>query len=96
MWRRVYRLVKMELCLAALLLCMLANTISGTTQCSNRFRDDERNHVDHDQDDCDQDSPDQDNRDQDDRDHIQVRRGHRRMVRGEEKGQLDWSCSEMC
>ena len=65
---------------------MLVNTISGTTQCSNRFRDDERNHVDR----------DQDNRDQDDRDHIQVRRGHRRMVRGEEKGQLDWSCSEMC
>ena len=91
MWRRVYRLVKMELCLAALFLCMLVNTISGTTQCSNRFCDDERNHVDRDQDNC-----DQDNRDQDDRDHIKVRRGHRRMVRGEEKGQLDWSCSEMC
>ena len=52
--------------------------------------------VDRDQDNCDQDNRDQDNRDQDDRDQIQVRRGHRRMVRGEEKGQLDWSCSEMC
>ena len=86
MWRRVYRLVKMGLCLVALVLFMLVNTISGTTQCSNRFRDDERNHVDRDQDNC----------DQDDRDHIQVRRGHRRMVRGEEKGQFDRSCSEMC
>ena len=53
-------MVKMGLCWAALVLLMLAETISGTAQCSNRFCDGDHNQNDQDDDDDDDDDLDDD------------------------------------
>ena len=53
-------MVKMGLCWAALVLLMLAETISGTAQCSNRFYDGDQDQ-DQDADDEDDDLDDDQN-----------------------------------